>query len=361
MQNYLRTALIFSAFVFGFFPAQSWAREVKYKDFALELREGDRLIVTGLNGSVKFTPNSRALARGAGETFAPAEGAPGNGTVRVRKSATAAAANEAFDSWTFTVRRDGTAVRVEAKGPEGKNEWEQQMKSGAPELHFDIDAPAVPLEVAFRNGSVTVNQLKSSIQIQLVEGQVRLSKNEGTLRAQVGRGEVKIDSHKGRVEVDGFSPKVIASQIEGELSVDNFAGESSLQTVKGHLQVTTFSGQTMASKVDGGVDFQVGRGTLNLQDLSGNLRGKLDNGSLIAKISGEPEVNVESQEGGVSLDITSNASPSVRLQTEEGNLVAPGDLAQSKAGGQKMLAGKLNGGGDGSIFVKTKTGNVRIY
>ncbi len=341
-------------------PLNANARDVKYKDFILQLHEGDRLNIVSIKGSVKVTPNSKLLMPGISAALSPAEGAAGNGVIRVRKSGTGAAESN-FDSWTFSVRREGNIVRVEAKGPDGKNEWEQQIKSAMPELHFEIDAPAVPLEIAQREGVVNVSGWKNSIHVQLVEGQTKFAKNEGSLRAQVQRGEVRIDTHKGRVEVDGFNPKVIATGIEGDTTLDNFAGETSVTTVKGNLQVTTFSGQTMAAKIGGSVDFQVGRGTLNLQDLTGSLRGKLDNGSLIAKISGEPEVNIESQEGGVSLDISPGASPTVRLQSEEGNLTAPGDLASSKQGANKVLAGRLNGGGNGSVIVKTKTGNVRVF
>jgi hypothetical protein len=350
-------AIAFSTLV----SASAQAKEVKYKDFNLELHEGDRLSITALRGSIKLTPTGKALVKATGENVQPAEGAPGNGSIRVRKAAGVGPALEAFEQWTFSVRREGNIVRVEAKGPDNKGDWETQLRSGVPDLHFEIDAPAVPVEAALREGSITATGWKNSLVLQVIEGKITASKNEGMLKAQAQRGEIKIDNQKGRTEADGFNPKIAITAQEGELFVDNFSGESNVQGVKGHLQTTSFSGQTNVTKVEGGADFQVGRGTLHLTDLTGALRGKLDNGSVVAKLNGEPEVNIESQEGGVSLDLPNGASPNVRLQTEDGNLVAPGELAQSKAGGQKILAGRLGGGGNGSVIVKTKSGNVRLF
>ncbi|MCM2281675.1 MAG: DUF4097 domain-containing protein [Bdellovibrionaceae bacterium] len=339
--------------------ARSEAREVKFKDYPLEVREGDRVHLTGVNGSVRLIPVTKALL----PAVAPAAGAVPNGLLRVRKvlsDKAPARVLEGFDQWTFTVRRDESVWRIEVKGPDAKSDWEAQLKAGFPEFQFEIESPSVPVEVYFREGRFEAQNWKAPLVVQVNEGQARLAKNEGPLRIQLQRGEVRVDGHKGRIEIDGFNPKIQLSNIEGDLNLDNFAGESALQTLKGSLQLRAFSGQTVAGNIGGGCDFELGRGSLSLQGLEGGLRGQLDNGSVSAKLSGEPEVNIESQEGSVSLRLPADSGAQVRLQTEEGSLQAPSQLGTSKTSTQKFVTGRLSGSGKGSIFVKTKTGNVRL-
>lgn len=337
------------------------AREVKYKDFNFDIRNGDKLFLVGLKGSVKLIATAKALSKGTGEGVGAAEGS-GNGLLRVRKNGGTGAAADAFDQWTFTVRRDGNQVKIEAKGPESKSDWENQLKKALiPELHFEVEIPAAaPAEIALRDGTITAQGWKSPLSLQVIDGQIRISKSEGAVRAQAQKGEIRIDTHKGRVEVDGFSPKINLTQLEGELSLDNFSGETNVQGLKGRLNVRSFSGQTAVTKAEGGVDFELVRGSLTYQG-AGSVRGQLENGTVTARVSGDPEVNIEAQSGSVNVDIEPGASPSVKLQSEDGALNAPGDLPSTRVGNGRVVSGKLNGGGQGSVFIKTKSGNVRVF
>lgn len=344
---------IVSAFKFVIVAFVGWAatgeaREVKYRDYALDIRGGDRLVVNGVNGAVRLIP---AKASSAG------------GVLRARKTLpdkAPARALESFDQWTYTVRRDENTLRIDVKGPDAKGDWEAQIKVGFPELVFEIEAPPVPVEISLREGRVEAQNWKAALAVHVVEGQVRLAKNEGPLRARVQRGELRIDGHKGRVEVDGFNPKMQLANVEGDLDLDNFAGDSVLQGLKGSFRLKAFSGQTVAKKIDGGCDFELGRGSLSLQGLDGGLRGQLANGSVAAKILGDPEVNIESQEGAVRLNLPGGSGALVRLQTEGGSLSAPPSLGSSKSSTQRFVTGRLSGSGKGSVFVKTKTGNVSL-
>jgi hypothetical protein len=358
------------------------AREVRYKDFAFELHEGDRVSLVGVQGSVKLISNSKRLLPAAAsgvlsgselsgeEMSAPLAAAAAvstsaaganNAFLRVRKNLSDKAPNrDVFDHWTFTVRREENQVRIEAKGPESKIDWDAQLKAGFPELHFELEMPPVPVELVLWNGQVQVQNWKSSLAVQVVAGQVVLAKNEGTARIQVQKGNVRVDGHKGRLEVDGFTPKMQIQDLEGDLLLDNFAGESTIGTAKGNLRLNAFSGQTQIAKIDGNLDFELGRATLQVRDLDGSLRGQVDKGSVSVQIRDEPDVNIEAQEGTVSLQLAPTAAPVVRLQTEDGNLLVPDGLETTKTSTYKLVAGRLKGGGKGTIYVKSKAGTIRV-
>lgn len=353
--------IVFSVTIFLWSTRTLAAREIRYKDYAFELREGDRLVVADMRGSVKLIPSGRPLLKSIGSSDGAAtKNATMNALVRVRKVMPdkVAGGSDVFEQWSFTVRRDENVVHLEAKGPDARADWEAQLKNGFPELQFEIEAPSVPAEVVLREGVVSAQGWKNSLYIQVLEGQVRLAKNEGTLRLQVQKGEARVDGHKGRVEFDGFNPKLRLDSVDGDVTLANFSGESSVNKLKGNLQMKAYSGQTVVTEADGGLDFDVGRGSLSVQGLDGSLRGQLDNGSVSAKLVGDPEVNIEAQEGSVSLRVDSQAGASVRLQTEEGVLRAPDELPTSKTSTHKLVTGRLKGAGKGSIFVKTKSGTV---
>jgi len=340
------------------------AREVKFRETPLELREGDRLVITAVHAHVRLIPSAtptRRAAQGADE----ASGSPsGQGVLRVRKTASGEArsrSSDGFDAWSFAVQREGTVVRIEAKGPDSKLDWENQMKTGLPEFHFEIEAASVPVEVQLREGSIVSQSWRSSAALWLGQGTVRLSQNEGPFRVHVNRGELRVDGHKGRLAIDGFAPKVFVSQLDGDLKLENFSGENSVQNLKGDLAVRSFSGQIAVNSADGNCDFEIGRGSLNLQGLSGGLNGQVDNGSVVAKFTGDANVSIESQEGAVSLNLPANSGSSVRLQSESGSIVAPDSLGSTRSGNFRTVSGRLPGAqSKGSVFVKSKSGSIRL-
>ncbi len=379
-------------------PVSVEAREIRYKDYLFEVRPGDRLVIAGAKGSVRLisrapiesekSPSkstsskaSKAASKAdrkadnaalekafttrplAGEGATLADPAA-NAVLRVRKvinDKLGSKGAEIFEHWGYTVRRDENVVRIETKGPESRTDWSSQIKDGTmPEIHFELEAPPVSVEVALRDGAIQARGWRNNLTLQIINGHVRLAQNLGVLRVQVQRGELQIEGHDGRLDVDGFNPHIRLAAIEGDLSLANFAGDSSIQDLKGNLSLKAFSGQTVANKIDGGVDFELGRASLNLQGLDGGLRGQLENGNVSAKFLSESDVNIESQAGSVVLNLSTKPAISVRLQTEDGTLNAPDELPISKTSTHKLVVGRLNGGGKGTVFVKSKTGNVTL-
>lgn len=330
------------------FPA-AHGKETRYKDFPLDVRDGDRLVIQGLKGHVKLTPQ-----------------APGKPAVlRARKAiADKSAADDLarFDALSFAVRRDTNTVTIEIKGPDSKLAWNQWLKPSAPELNFEIEAPQVPVEVNVREGILTVQNWKQALFIGLVSGAIRTTATEGQMRAQIQRGEIKIEKHRGRVEVDSYGAKLSLQELEGDLDLTNFAGESNLNLVHGNIDVRSQAGAVALGKSSGSFDFILGRGSVVVSGFEGSVRGQTDQGAVAATLEGESDVHIESNQGPVTVKLPANSGASVRLQTDEGSLAAPEAIASGAAAARaKVLSGRLNGTGPkGAVAIKSKSAPLRV-
>lgn len=329
-------------------PAWAAPKEVRYKETPLELKEGDRLVVSGLRATVRLIQPTAAKPS----------------VVRARKvlpdKASSAAASK-FEALAFSVRRDGNAVVLEAKGPQNKVDVGDWLKAGGPELVLEIEAQGVPTEVSIHSGQVIAQGWKAPLAVSVVDGAVKTSATEGPIRIQVQKGEVKAESHRGRLDVDSYGARINAQNVEGDLRVGNFGGESAISQVKGNVQLKTFAGGTSIAKTTGDVDFTLGRGALSVQELEGALRGQTEAGNVSAAVEGDAEVNIESNQGAVTVKLPQGSGAMVRLQSESGSIATAENIRPAQVNSMKTATGRLSGSGArGTVAVRTKSGAIRV-
>lgn len=331
--------------------ASAAAKEIRFKEIPLEVREGDRLVVSLLRGSVRLST--------------PAPGKPA--VVRARKRLNDKASSEEqarFEALAFTTRRDGQVVYLEIKGPENtRSSWLQWMRSATPELHLEIEAPSSPSEITLREGQINVQNWRQALTASVNEGQIRSTGGEGLIKAQSQKGEIRIEKHRGRVEADSYGAKVIATEIEGDIHVTNFAGETNLSKTKGHVQLLNHAGNTALVKSSGSLQFLNGRGALNVQGFEGPIRGHSDQGAVVAVLEGESEaeVDMDSVQAQLTVRLPANSGAQIQMQSEEGSVVPPETIRALGGSGTKTASGRLNGSGPkGSVSLKSKSGALRM-
>jgi hypothetical protein len=323
------------------------AREVRFKEIPLEIKEGDRLVITGLRGHVRLM----AAAEGKG------------GVLRARKTMTKTSPETAqkFESLGFAVLRDGAALVIEARGPEGKEAWASWIKEGGVDLNLELELPPGPAEVHLREGQLSVQNWKGSVTANLVSGQIRVAQSEGPLNLQIQRGDVRVDGHRGRVDLDSYAARLAVQDLEGDLHLTNFSGESVLSAVRGNVEMKAHSGSSSIAKSYGSMEFQNGRGTLNFNGFEGPVRGKNDQGAITLALEGEAEVAVESNLGSVAVRMPANSGAVIRLSTEEGVISAPESVKTGGGSAAKSAMGRLSGDGPkGRVEVRTKSGGIRL-
>ncbi|MBI4265772.1 MAG: DUF4097 family beta strand repeat protein [Acidobacteria bacterium] len=126
----------------------------------------------------------------------------------------------------------------------------------------------------------------------------------------------------------------------------------SLTTENGGVRLENLSGRVTASTTNGAVN---GRG------LSGGLTAAVVNGGVqvdFAAIGGE--VRIETTNGGVRLDVPTDAKATLEVQCVNGGIDVDGRLGvQTSEMSRRRLAGTLNGGGP-RISADTVNGGIRI-
>lgn len=344
--NRLKVSLC--AFVFICIAFDALAKEVRYKDYPLELRESDRLVFFGVRGNVRVQPSAN------GKTA----------LLKARKVVSDKSSSEdlaRFEAMSFAVRRDGNTVIVEMKGPDSKSAWGPWLRSGAPELHLEIEAPPIPIEILEREGQVSIINWRQAVAINLVSGAIKTQGTDGLLRLQLQQGQIGVERHRGRVEIDSYSAKLGVQELEGDLDLTNFAGESTLGKIKGNVELKSHSGPMNVMKSSGAIEFQAGRGAVNLNGFEGPVRGKADQAAVSVIVEGEAEVNIESVQGPVTVKLPSDSGAAVRMQTDEGSISVPDAVRAPGTGQARVVNGRLAGSGPkGAVVVKSKAGTLRV-
>lgn len=331
----------------AFAAGRETMREVKFKDYPLEISRGDRLTIQGVRGSVRLIPAK------AGQ---PA-------VLRARKilpDATKPSAKAHFEALSFAVRREGGVVMIEPKGPTGRQDWIEWSVAGQPELSLEIDAPSTATEVHFHSGSVSAAGWKDQLMVSLQDGKILASDGEGAFRATLLRGEIKVEKQKGPVEIESHAAKVTVLSSEGSVQVHNFSGESVVSAVKGEVSLRSKAGAATVSKVDGGLDFDNGRGHFEGTAIDGSVRGQNDDGTVSIQLSGEADVSIETQDGPIAVKPAGGAGVLLKLATEEGNIYAPASVNVPKVSGPKSVVARLDGAPKGVIVLRSKRGTIRV-
>jgi hypothetical protein len=326
------------------------AREVKFKEFPLEISKNDRLVISGVRGQVRLIPIGESNLK----TASPMVRARKVSTDRIGETSTA------FDSLSFQTRRDGTTVFVEMKGPDSRQAYLALTKLGAPELSFDIEGPSIPAEIHFHSGMVTAVGWKSSIAVTLTEGKVNLSDGEGTVRVLLTRGDLQLSRQKGDAELEIHGGKAQISNLEGDLRLHSFVVESNVQQLMGKLKYRGKAGNLNINKASGEFLFENGRGSIVANGLEGTVRGSTEDGAVNLQLSGDIDVLVETEDGSVGIKPAAGVGALLRLSSDEGVIQVPEKIRVSGGTGVKTVLGRLDGAPKGQITVRSKRGAIRI-
>lgn len=357
-------ALLISSLVLSLAIRDASAKEMHYKDYPLEIHDGDRLVISGMRVNIHLSSSS--VSSGASASHG-ASGAVGkNPILHARKSVGDHAPKEdqsKFEAMLFGVRREGQDVIIEVKGPENKAAWTAWTKSSstAPEFAFDIEGLSSPVEVLAHDGQVAINHFNRSAAVNLIAGHVSTSESEGPLRIAIQSGQVEVNKHHGRLDIDSYSARVAVQDLEGDLQLTNFSGESTITRATGGLDIKSHQGASILAKSSGSLDFLSGRGAISVSGFDGPVHGQTDLGPVSIGIEGDADVRVDSVQGTVNVKLPQDSGAALHMQSEEGSLSPPEGFKASGGGRSHLISGRLSGEGPkGTVTVKSKTGALRV-
>lgn len=317
-----------------------------FKPLAMETRPTDHLSIRGFDGDVKVTHGKAAQI-----------------VVKVRLETSESANSEirkSLDEWNFSMQRGDAGIEVLIQSPHAKEVWREILKSGgAPKYHIEIVAPSLPLELAWRNGGITLDNWNARAQISIQQGQVNAIGGNGDLRAVGQEAGITVRNRTGRVEAESYSGKVVIDSVKGNVDAESFIGEATVLGCDGQIGIRGFKAPLTVAGGKGRVDFETVRGPLKVSNFGGDLRGTTDEAAVTAKLTGAENVRITSGAGPVTLDLV-NSGASVSATSVEGAISGPSHLRADQMAGQKVMRGRLKGAVDGSVIVRSQSGPIRI-
>lgn len=346
--SYLTLAMVAIAFGGSVFSTPAIAaKEVKFKEYPFEISKGDRLVVTGIRGSVKLihlAPGKSPVVRAK----------------KVLPNGAQTAGSQLFESLSFQVRKEGTIVTVEAKGPSTRQEFIDAAGPNQPELSFEIEAPSTAAEVHFHSGQIVAVGWKDGLSVSLIEGKISSTDGEGVLRAILTRGEIKVDKQKGNVEVENHGGKVMLSNVDGDVRLYSFSGDATLTAISGKVRFRAKAGNLNLNKLTGDFSFENGRGGISGTAIDGSVRGTTEDGAVNLQLSGDPDLSVETEDGSVTVKAPGGSGALLKLSSEDGPILAPESVRVPKVSGPKSVVARMDGAPKGQIIVRSKRGVIRI-
>lgn len=328
-------------------PLSVNAKVLDFKPVSMEVKPKDQLSIVGFDGTIKLREVKGSRV-----------------TVKVRQEnpdKLSGVLKETLDEWQLLMQRQGDQLEVHVKGPESKATWTELMRGSSwPKFYIEVSAPSMPLTLVWRKGNVRVENWNAPAKLSVQDGEVVVLNGDGDLQLIHQTGEVKAIARKGKIELESFSGKVLVDGGSGSLRVENFSGDSTIKNFEGNLDWRANRGIGRVNGGRGKVDFQTEKGSLVVTDYKGGLHGQSTQGAISAELISPSQVRITTTEAPVTLKLMGSAAQ-VNLISDEGLISAPSFFERVSASTVKQVRGRLkSGSGEGSIYVKTASGAIRL-
>lgn len=325
---------------------RSEAAVLEFKPLGVEVKSRDRILIKGFDGDVKLVASKGNMLTAKIKQETPEPMAP-----ELRSS---------LDEWNISLQRSDQGVDVIVQSPHTKEVWRKVIASGgAPKFHLEISAPPVPLDMAWRNGKVVIENWAANVRVGMQDGSSQVIGGQGDLKITGHDLEIRVKNRSGKVAVESYSGKVTIESCKGSIEVENFNGETLLAQNEGHQEFHGFKTPLVVNGGRGKVEFETVRGPIKIANFQGNLKGTSDEAPVTAKISQSDEVRITTQSGAVTLDLPGSAA-SLSVASVEGGISGPSYLRSEQLAGQRVMRGRLRGSADGSVVIRTQSGPIRV-
>ncbi len=281
------------------FLAAQEKSEVIEKTFPVDISKPVSLEFHDVDGNLIFSPS-------------------GDNTIRVKikkevRSSSARRAERLFRETTVDFSQNGNSLAIHIRYPRWRGFFFWFGNSQRVKVTSEIFLPEnSSLNVDLVDGDVHGSGLKGELNLKTVDGDIRLSQIQGTIQAETTDGDIDFKDIGGRVQAD---------TVDGRIGIAGDIKELRLKSTDGDIRVDCFSSSVM-----------------------------------------EKNWEIRTGDGDVELSLPGNFSADLSLQTGDGRIRTEIPVAMTKEISKNRLSGKLNNGGlllsiktvDGDIFLRAR-------
>lgn len=259
--------------------------------------------------------------------------------------------------WKPVVENIDGWIQISIQGPSSKSDWRNLQ---IPAVDLDVRGPSVPLILTWKEGDLTIKNWKASANLTHHDGKILSEGGQAAFKITAQQGDVTVNGHTGRFSLDNYNAKVSLKAIEGGMSLENFSGNLNVDSSKGEISLKTGKGKSQIVSHKGGIDFDLSQGEILISGLEGPIRGQAESGQVTAEIKGTPDLKIRGEAAKVSVLVPKTSGARVDLGTQDGNFSIAFPLKYDRVDKFKLMKGSLAGSGGGSVFVRTKSGDIRL-
>jgi hypothetical protein len=265
-----------------------------------------------------------------------------------------------MDSSGDTIRITDKSARPHFEsGSKSKNAKLDAKRAGR--IRIDISGATVATEIHLLEGSVLVQRWNKEVYAHVQRGKVVAQNNSTSLVVHVQKGEVSISNHQGKVIVDNVQATSLIKDLNGDLELQSFLGDATIEKVTGSLLLNSAQGNLKVVGGSGSLQFDIVKGSLITQGFEGRVEGHSQEGTVSILGSKDPDVNIRTQSGRVTVNTASNSGALLNLASTEGEIYVPSYLHVGREGTSRSLRARLKGEVQkGTILVRSQDGNIMV-
>jgi len=212
---------------------------------------------------------------------------------------------------------------------------------------YEVHLPAwVDLECRGEDGSVKGEGMTGAIHWRLDDGDLELS--------GIRSSDANLRVEDGDVFLEDFEGPLVLETDDGDIRMERCRtdrarivtedGEVTLRECSGELAIRTDDGDVRARRMPAGrIEIRTGDGGVQLD---------------LVPASSPPDVDVETDDGDVSVQVADGISAEYLVATDEGRVRVRANAARQEE--ERHSAYGVLGNGDGEIRIRTRDGSVRL-
>jgi hypothetical protein len=260
-------------------------------------------------------------------------------------------------SWAVRVEAaaEGKDVRLRARvsGPGAR--W-----FGGPTLRLRAAVPRdFSVEAKTNGGRIRIRDFAGALRAETEDDDVRVSGAEGAIEIVTRRGRVNVRDVKGSVRASTARSNVEVENVEGSVEVTSEWGSIQVNTASGDARGKTERGSIEMHTIGGAVGAVTDLGDVVLVDVAGPIQVASKRGQVSVRFTGNPAGTIETDTGGITLRLPSDAKLQLDARTRKGTLRLDGVFWLEGDLDDRSGSGTINGGGE-TLTAHSGTGSIDI-
>ncbi len=263
----------------------------------------------------------------------------------------------------FASSNDGNSDYFQIRDKASRPKMKQTGKHDDSKNHvrIEISGRSLPAEIHLREGQVTLQKWQKEVYAHVQKGKIIAKENSNSLVLHMQKGEIAVTDHQGKLLIDSLQASAMIKELKGDLEAQSFMGDLTLEKFSGSGAINANQGSVKVVGGSGSLQFELQKANLQSTQFDGRVEGQSQEGSVAIQAGKDPDVNIKSQTGKVSVSTTANSGALLNLSSAEGDVIVPAYLKVSRDGSVRSLRGRLKGESQkGSIFVRSQEGVITV-